>query len=198
MGKKRKRANSGQSGRTASVEPVTATSINGDRDEDDELDLLDYNYSIPGSLPGTLNIPDDAEPTELVLMSFTAADVVRKTLLSPAECQPYLGPGRVCWLDVRGLGTESRLREVGSIFNLHPLLLEDVVNVPQRPKLEFYDEHLLMIVHMLKPAPVGEVLCRFCRNLARQYHRAGEPANAARHADFVRQFEQAYRRNARS
>lgn len=153
MGKKRKRANPGQSSRTASIEPVTATVINGDRDEDDELDLLDYNYSIPGSLPGTLNIPDDAEPTELALISYTPTDIVRKTLRSSAECQPYLDSGRVCWLDVRGLGTESRLREVASIFNLHPLLLEDVVNVPQRPKLEFYDEHLLMIVHMLKPAP---------------------------------------------
>ncbi len=155
MSKKRNRAKSGQAGLAPLQEAVPIAFAHPDRDDAEELDLLDYNYSIPGSLPGTLNIPDDAEPTELVLTSYTPVEIVSKTLRSPAECQPYLDPGRVCWLDVRGLGTESMLRGVGEIFNLHPLLLEDVVNVPQRPKLEFFDDHLLLIVHMLKPNPKG-------------------------------------------
>ncbi len=121
----------------------------------EELDLLDYNYDLPGSLPGTLNIPDDAEPTELVLISYDAKHAIQKTLHTPQECLPYLEQNMVCWLDVRGLGTESVLRQVGGIFNLHPLLLEDVVNVPHRPKLELYNDQLLMIVHMVRPAKEG-------------------------------------------
>jgi magnesium transporter len=121
----------------------------------EDIDLLDYNYDLPGSLPGTLNIPDDAEPTELVLISYDAKHSIQKTLHTPTECLPYLEQQMVCWLDVRGLGTEPVLRQVGGIFNLHPLLLEDVVNVPHRPKLELYNEQLLMIVHMVRPAKEG-------------------------------------------
>lgn len=126
-----------------------------DEGDDEEIDLLDYNYASPGSLPGTLNIPDDAEPTELVLISFDPKDAVQKKLNTPEECLPYLKQNMVCWLDVRGLGTEATLRKIGGIFNLHPLLLEDVVNVPHRPKLEFYEDHLLMIVHMVRPSKRG-------------------------------------------
>lgn len=123
--------------------------------EEEEIDLLDYNYDLPGSLPGTLNIPADAEPTELILISYNSGEAIRKRLDTPEECMPYLEQDRVCWLDVRGLGTESTLRQVGGIFKLHPLVLEDVVNVPQRPKLEFYEDHLLMIVHMVRPSKKG-------------------------------------------
>ena len=106
-------------------------------------------------MPGTLNIPADAEPTELVLISYDSAGAVKKVLQAPEECTPYLTGDRVCWLDVRGLGTEAILRQVGGIFSLHPLVLEDVVNVPQRAKVEFFDDHLLMIVHMINPTKQG-------------------------------------------
>ncbi len=121
--------------------------------EADPIDLLDYNYSRPGSLPGTLNIPDDAHPTELSLISYDTQQAVYKRLEDPEECLPYLEQDMVCWLDAGGLGTESVLRKLGEIFSLHPLVLEDVVNVPQRAKLDLYEDHLLMIVHMVRPAP---------------------------------------------
>jgi len=36
---------------------------------------------------------------------------------------------------------------------LHPLLLEDVVNVPQRPKVEDYNQQMLIVAHMVRPKP---------------------------------------------
>ncbi len=47
-------------------------------------------------------------------------------------------------------GESLVLKQVGDIFNLHPLLLEDVVNVPQRPKLEDYNNQLLVISQMVR------------------------------------------------
>lgn len=156
MGKKRKREQS------TSVETSTASAIQvklpflkAQEPDEEEMDLLDYNYDLPGSLPGTLNIPEDAEPTELVLISYGPNQSIQKKLETPDECLTYLEQKMVCWLDVRGLGTEAVLRQVGGIFRLHPLLLEDVVNVPHRPKLEFYEDHMLMIVHMVRPSKRG-------------------------------------------
>jgi magnesium transporter len=56
----------------------------------------------------------------------------------------------VQWIDVQGLGDEKVLRRVGEIFGLHPLALEDAVNVPQRPKSEAYDAHNLFISRMAR------------------------------------------------
>lgn len=152
MSRKRKPRKSQRPDPAASSVQVTLPFMPAEPEEDEDIDLLDYNYDLPGSLPGTLHIPEDAEPTELVLISYDADQSVQKTLSTPEECLPYLEQNMMCWLDVRGLGTESVLRRIGGIFGLHPLLLEDVVNVPHRPKVDFYDDHLLMIVHMVRPS----------------------------------------------
>ncbi len=118
-------------------------------------DLLDYNYNLPGSMPGTLNIPHDANPTELVLITYNQEQALQKVLSTPQESLPFLEKDMVCWLDIRGLGTEETLRQVGVTFNLHPLILEDVVNVPQRPKFEVFEDHFLIVTHMLCPDEKG-------------------------------------------
>ncbi len=40
---------------------------------------------------------------------------------------------------------------MGKVFDLHPLVLEDVVNVPERPKVEDYEDQLLIIARMVVP-----------------------------------------------
>ena len=42
------------------------------------------------------------------------------------------------------------MQDIATLFELHPLLLEDVVNVPQRPKTETYGDQLLIVVRMVK------------------------------------------------
>ena len=59
-----------------------------------------------------------------------------------------LRTGTTVWLNVDGLGHADTLRRIGERFSLHPLALEDVVNVHQRPKFEAYDDHLFLIVRM--------------------------------------------------
>ena len=51
----------------------------------------------------------------------------------------------MCWIDVQGLGDEAVLRRIGAIFDVHPLALEDAVNVPQRAKSEVYPNQQLVI-----------------------------------------------------
>jgi magnesium transporter len=47
-----------------------------------------------------------------------------------------LQSGRKAWLDVVGLGTEDVLRALAHQFGLHPLAIEDIVHVGQRPKID--------------------------------------------------------------
>jgi magnesium transporter len=119
-------------------------------DTEEEEDYFDYFYDAPGSEPGTLIIEPDAKPSRIVLIDYDDKHAVRKVDITPNACAPYIGTNTVSWMDIQGLGSEMVLKQVGEIFNLHPLLLEDVVNVPQRPKLEDYNNQLLLISHMVR------------------------------------------------
>ncbi|PSN19827.1 magnesium and cobalt transport protein CorA, partial [filamentous cyanobacterium CCP5] len=125
-----------------------------DDDDDDDEDLA-YNYNLPGSAPGTLNIPDDAESTELLLLNYSSRKAVQRAATLD-DVDHFLNQDAVFWLDIRGLGTEQVLRHVADRAQLHPLLLEDVVNVPHNPKVDYYEDHLLVIMQMVRPKPSGK------------------------------------------
>jgi magnesium transporter len=119
-------------------------------EKEEEEDYFDYFYDEPGSEPGTLSIEPDANPSRIILIDYDAKHAIRRIDLIPNALIPYLGSNTVSWMDVQGLGSERILKQVGNIFKLHPLLLEDVVNVPQRPKVEDYNQQLLIIAHMIR------------------------------------------------
>jgi magnesium transporter len=54
----------------------------------------------------------------------------------------------VLWVDVDGLGDVDAIRQIGEIFGLHPLALEDVINGHQRPKVEQYEGYLFIVARM--------------------------------------------------
>ena len=118
-----------------------------------EQDLFDYYYDEQGTAPGTLYIEQNAPPTKIILIDYNEADATRIQVPTPEACAPYLDTESVSWVDVQGLGSEDILQRLGKVFDLHPLVLEDVVNVPQRPKVEDYDDHLVIIAQMVMPKP---------------------------------------------
>ncbi|MGL4464239.1 MAG: magnesium/cobalt transporter CorA, partial [Planctomycetia bacterium] len=54
----------------------------------------------------------------------------------------------VLWLNVEGLGDVETIMALGTMFNLHPLALEDVLNVQQRPKVDDYGDQLFIVLRM--------------------------------------------------
>ncbi|MCC0175411.1 magnesium/cobalt transporter CorA [Waterburya agarophytonicola K14] len=124
--------------------------------KEEEEDLFDYSYEQPGSIPGTLNIEADAETPDIVLIDYSRDHAHRINNLTPEACAKHLNTESVSWVDVKGLGSEDILQRLGKVFDLHPLVLEDVVNVPQRPKVEDYTQQLVVITQMVVPKPSGE------------------------------------------
>jgi magnesium transporter len=49
------------------------------------------------------------------------------------------------WLNVYGLHEPEVMAEIGRRFNLHPLVLEDILNTDQRPKIDEYADYLYIV-----------------------------------------------------
>jgi magnesium transporter len=108
-----------------------------------------------GAPPGTLRTSPDALPPSIRVMAFSQESLTEAQLESPEEIQSYLDKWPVTWINVDGLGDEQTLRRIAELFGIHQLALEDVVNVPQRPKLEQYDEHCSFIVSRMVTSQHG-------------------------------------------
>ncbi|OUL36652.1 magnesium and cobalt transport protein CorA [Nostoc sp. T09] len=112
-------------------------------------------YHQPGTIPGTLFIDENAEYPEIILIDYNQNDYIRKQIETPEECISYLDKTSVTWVDVQGLGNQDILQRLGKVFELHPLVLEDIVNVPERPKTEDYEDQLLIIARMVVPKEIA-------------------------------------------
>lgn len=53
------------------------------------------------------------------------------------------------WINIDGLSDTSIIKKVGEHFNLHYLLLDDIMNTDHRPKVDEYDDHLFLTMKML-------------------------------------------------
>ncbi len=110
-----------------------------------------HRRSQPGSSPGTLVADPNAAQSQLEAVAYQHRELRSLQAEQVLASQSMLEEQEILWLDVSGLGDLSRLRRVAKRFDMHPLALEDVINVHQRPKLESYPEHLFMVLRVPLP-----------------------------------------------
>jgi magnesium transporter len=132
--------------------PDSELSTQPNQDEDNES-YVDYFYHDQATIPGTLDLEEDAPPPTIVLIDYNESQATRAKIIKPEDCASYLDTKSVSWIDVLGLGNQDTWRGLGKVFKLHPLTQEDVVNVPQRPKVEDYENHLVIIAWMVMLNP---------------------------------------------
>jgi magnesium transporter len=106
--------------------------------------------SPPGTPPGTLFVDPAAPLTTIQVLCYGQETVEEFTLQDPQEVVDLLGKRKVTWINVMGLGNPGILHSLGEILKLHPLSLEDVVNVHQRPKSDLYGNRLFLVLRMIR------------------------------------------------
>ena len=110
-----------------------------------------------GARPGTLAIPPDSPFPKVTVLQYDEHSVDRFEIEDVSELRVLEDKRRVTWVDVQGLGDEGTIRAIGDAFELHPLALEDAVNVPQRAKTELYEHHQLLIARTPQLDDSGDV-----------------------------------------
>jgi len=114
------------------------------------LSIFSKQHPKVGARPGTLVIPKEAPVPRIRMIDYVGTTVNESDVTDPETLRDAFNEDSVTWIDIQGFGDKSLFHRVGEMFQLHPLLLEDIVNVPQRPKSEAYGEQLLIIVRMVR------------------------------------------------
>ncbi len=111
-----------------------------------------------GLPPGTVVHIGEPKTAGVTLTIFDfAADRCDERVVTQIADLPPLREGAVAWLNIGGVHRVDLLDALGKRFQLHPLLLEDIANTDQRPKLEDYGRYLFLVVKMLTTSAKGEI-----------------------------------------
>ncbi len=89
------------------------------------------------------------ERVKITVMNYDRKRFGEKVIKKLRECIAYKNKKGVTWINVSGIHNTEVISEIGKCFNLHPLLLEDIVNTDQRPKMEDYGDYIFIVVKML-------------------------------------------------
>ena len=113
--------------------------------------FLRRDHKKAGLPPGTVEFTGEKKisEVELSVIAWDQEQYEKKSLSTVEECYPYRDADRAAWININGLHDTGLLQDLGAHFNLHPLVLEDIVSTHQRPKVEDHGDYLFIVLKML-------------------------------------------------
>jgi len=104
-----------------------------------------------GKAPGTLVYTGVKTEKLLHIESFDyTKETLNESILTNIEdAKIHKSTDSVTWINIDGLNAINEIENIGKQYELHPLVLEDIVNTTQRPKIDEYDDYLFIVLKML-------------------------------------------------
>ena len=89
------------------------------------------------------------EKVRIRIIDYDEAQLEEKEVITVEECFPFKDKPTVTWINIDGLHDVEVIEKIGKQFDVHPLVLEDIVHTEQRPKLEDFGNHIFIVLKML-------------------------------------------------
>lgn len=104
-----------------------------------------------GLPPGTpVLTEEDTEQSRITILDYDTSTFTEFEAKGAEECLAHMKKKKtVTWVNIDGLKNTSMLQKLCEEFNIHPLVLEDILATDQRPKVENYDDYLYIVSRML-------------------------------------------------
>jgi magnesium transporter len=104
-----------------------------------------------GLPPGTLiHIGEKkTEKIKITIIDYDETHLKEKEIKTVEECFPFKDEPTVTWINIDGLHQVDIIDKIGKHFDVHPLLLEDILNTEQRPKMEDFENYIFVVLKML-------------------------------------------------
>lgn len=101
----------------------------------------------PGSLIYTRERMQDHVTIQLIQYNEQGVDIYEKPNLQ--DILKTIDPDKVNWININGLHNTSVIEEIGNAFQIHALVLEDILHTDHMPKLEDHDSYIFLTLKML-------------------------------------------------
>ena len=96
-----------------------------------------------------------AEKVGIDLIDYDTDNFKSVSLENIKDAYPFRDSKTVSWINISGLHDIDIIQDLGNHFGIHPLILEDILNTDQRPKIEVYDNYLYVVLKMISFNPVS-------------------------------------------
>jgi magnesium transporter len=107
-----------------------------------------------GLEPGSITPVPGAPPAVIRVISYDANRVEEGSIRHVSDLKPIRDSTTgVSWINIDGIGDPDTLSQLGQMFGLHLLALEDVVNLHQRPKFEDYGDTDFIVLRVPSLSP---------------------------------------------
>ncbi len=103
----------------------------------------------PGSLVYTGHRKE--EQVRITVIDYDGGHADFKEHVKAEEAFPYRDTKSVTWINVDGIHDTAVVERIGAHFQLHPLMLEDILHPEQRPKLEQFGDYVFIVLRMITP-----------------------------------------------
>jgi magnesium transporter len=104
-----------------------------------------------GLPPGTLihvGEPRTAK-VKITVIDYNDSDLEEQGIGRVEECYAYKEKPTITWINIDGIHEVDVIEKIGTHYGIHPLMLEDIVNTEQRPKMEDFEGYLFVVLKML-------------------------------------------------
>jgi magnesium transporter len=89
------------------------------------------------------------EKVALSVIDYDTEKVDTRDLATVEEAFPFKDSPTITWLNITGLHEVNLLEKLGKRYQIHPLVMEDILNTDQRPKVEISEDYLFVVLKML-------------------------------------------------
>ena len=84
------------------------------------------------------------------IIDYSVTTVKDTHVSSIEEYIPFRNKESVTWIDIESLEDETVIDSAGSVFRIHPLIIEDIKRIGQRPKMEEFDNYTYFVLRMFR------------------------------------------------
>ena len=87
-----------------------------------------------------------SETTKITLIDYNGDYLAEKNIQNMDELLAVKDKPTVSWIHIDGIHDTRVLEQLGAVFGLHPLILEDILNTDQRPKMEDLGDYIFIVL----------------------------------------------------
>ncbi len=106
-----------------------------------------------GLSPGTLIHVGQRkmEKTRITVIDYSPKRFLEKEVKKVEEAFPFRDTASVTWINIDGVHEADIIRKIGEHFRIHPLVLEDIMDTTQRPKMEDFGSYIFLVIRQARP-----------------------------------------------